>query len=187
MLSYTHPTPDTSVFILVDMQEKLLAPMDKSDTARIIARQKIMLNAARELQIPVIVTEQYPRGLGKTSHELFSLVQEGGPLIEKTSFSCFGELKFRKEIERRHFRSMILMGIETHVCIQQTSIDAMKRGFQVFLPVDTLNSRNSSDAAVSLDLMRRMDIYATSSESILFSLLQDASHPAFKKVVSLLK
>jgi nicotinamidase-related amidase len=186
MFSFAHPTADTSVLILVDMQERLLAAMDKSDTAQVIARQKVMLNAARELQIPVIVTEQYPKGLGKTIPELSALV-EGCPLIEKTSFSCFGELNFRKEIERRHFKSMVLMGIETHVCIQQTAIDALKRGFQVFLPVDAVKSRNASDSSVSLDLMARMDIYVSTSESILFSLLQDASHPAFKKVVALLK
>ncbi|HCE43069.1 MAG TPA: hydrolase [Lentisphaeria bacterium] len=186
MFSYNHPTPETSIFVLVDMQEKLLAAMDRADISRIISRQKIMLNAARELQIPVIVTEQYPKGLGRTTAELYTLV-EGCPLIEKTSFSCFGELVFRKEIERRHFKSMILMGIETHVCIQQTAIDAMKRGFQVFLPVDTLNSRNAVDASASLELMRHMDIYASTSESILFSLLQDASHPTFKKISTLLK
>jgi len=187
MFSYTHPSPETSVFVVVDMQEKLVAAMDGQEASRMISRQKIMLAAARELQIPVIVTEQYPKGLGRTVADMASLLHEGIPHIEKTSFSCFGEIAFRKEIERRHFKSLVLMGMETHVCIQQTAIDALSRGFQVFLPIDTVCSRNSLDSSISIDLMRQLDIYVTSSESLLFSLLRDASHPAFKKIVSLLK
>ncbi len=187
MLSYVHPGIDTTVLVLVDMQERLLAAMDKVIAEGIVSRQKILLGAARELQIPVIVTEQYPKGLGKTIAELSSLFQEGWPVVEKTSFSCFGELNFRKEIERRHFKSMVLMGIETHVCIQQTAIDAQNRGFQVFLPADGVCSRKIPDMSISLELMRSLGIYVTSSESVIFSLLKDAAHPSFKKVSSLLK
>lgn len=187
MFSFTHPASESTVFVLVDMQERLLGAMDKADASRIISRQKIMLNAARELQIPLIITEQYPKGLGRTVAELTSQVQEGTPLVEKTSFSCFGEVSFRKEIERRHFKSMVLMGIEAHVCIQQTALDGLARGFQVFLPADTVASRNSNDLSVSIELMRQLDVFVTSSESILFSILRDASHPSFKKISALLK
>ncbi|HBC85363.1 MAG TPA: hydrolase [Lentisphaeria bacterium] len=187
MFSYTHPAADTSVFVLVDMQEKLLAAMEQDTAARIVTRHKIMLGVAKELQIPVIITEQYPKGLGRTAPELSGLFREGWPLIEKTSFSCFGESNFRKEIERRHFKSMILMGIETHVCIQQTAIDALSRGFQVFLPADAVCSRNEKDMSLSLEFMRCLDIYVTSTESVIFSILRDASHPSFRKISALLK
>jgi isochorismate hydrolase len=168
------------------MQEKLLASMNPSDTEIIILRQKIMLNAAKELTVPVLITEQYSKGLGKTVSSL-SVLLENWPVFDKTSFSCFGDVNFRREIEKKPFKSLVLMGVETHVCIQQTAIDALDRGFQVFLIADAVNSKRQSDAAISIDFMRGLGVHVTSSESLIFSLLRDAAHPLFKKVVSLLK
>jgi nicotinamidase-related amidase len=185
--SFTCPTIENTAFLLIDMQEKLLAAMNPLDVDKILIRQKILLNTAKELNIPVIITEQYPKGLGKTVSGLSALFNEGWPVFEKTSFSCFGDVNFRREIERRPFRSLVLMGVETHVCIQQTAIDALAGGFQVFLIADAVNSRRPDDAAISIDFMRMMDVAVTSSESLIFSLLKDASHPSFKRVVSLLK
>ncbi|MFA6566715.1 MAG: isochorismatase family protein [Victivallales bacterium] len=187
MSSYTHPTIETTAFLLIDMQEKLLAAMNPLDTEKILVRQKIMLNAAKELDMPVIITEQYTKGLGKTVSGLSVLFKEEWPVFDKTSFSCFGDINFRREIERRPFKSLVLMGVETHVCIQQTAIDALARGFQVFLIADAVNSKRRDDAAISIDFMRGADVCVTSSESLIFSLLKDASHPSFKKVVSFLK
>ncbi len=187
MFSYTHPTIETISFLLIDMQEKLLAAMDPLDTEKILIRQKIMLNLAKELNIPVIVTEQYSKGLGKTVSDLAVLFKEEWAVLDKTSFSCFGDINFRREIERKPCKSLVLMGVETHVCIQQTAVDALARGFQVFLIADAVNSRRQDDAALAIDFMRGVNVHVTSSESLIFSLLKDADHPAFKKVVSLLK
>ena len=187
MFSYTHPTIETTAFLLIDMQEKLLAAMNPPDTEKILIRQKIMLNAAKEFNLPVIITEQYPKGLGKTVSGLSMLFREEWPVLDKTSFSCFGDIGFRREVERRPLKSLVLMGVETHVCIQQTAIDALARGFQVFLVSDAVNSRKQDDSQISIDFMRDMNVHVTSSESLIFSLLKDASHPLFKKVVSLLK
>ena len=187
MFPYTHPTIESTAFLLIDMQEKLLASMNPVDTEKILVRQKIMLNAAKELNMPVLITEQYSKGLGKTVSGLSGLFKEDWPVFDKTSFSCFGDVNFRREIERKPFKSLVLMGVEAHVCIQQTAIDALARGFQVFLIADAVNSKRQSDVAISIDFMRGLDIYVTSSESLIFSLLRDASHPLFKKVSSLLK
>lgn len=187
MPSYTHPTIETTAFLLIDMQEKLIASMSSLDAGKILVRQKIMLNAAKELNMPVIITEQYSKGLGKTVSELSVHFKEEWPIFDKTSFSCFGDIAFRGEIEKKTLRSLVLMGLETHVCIQQTAIDALARGFQVFLLADAVISKRQNDAEVSIDFMREMDVCVTSSESLIFSLLRDASHPSFKKVVSLLK
>ena len=187
MFPYTHPTLESTAFLLIDMQEKLLASMNPLDTEKILGRQKIMLNAAKELNMLVLITEQYSKGLGKTVSGLSELFKEDWPVFDKTSFSCFGDVNFRREIERKPFKSLVLMGVETHVCIQQTAIDALARGFQVFLIADAVNSKRQVDAVISIDFMRGLDIYVTSSESLIFSLLRDASHPLFKKVVSLLK
>lgn len=187
MAFHTEPEIETTAFILIDMQEKLLAAMEPHYILKILARQKIVLNAAKELNVPVIITEQYSKGLGKTLPELSMLFKEEWPIIDKTSFSCFGDVNFRRTIERRPLKSLVLMGVETHVCIQQTAIDAMARGFDVFLIADAVSSRRPEDAAISIELMRGMDVRITSSESLIFSLLRDATHPSFKKVVSLLK
>ena len=187
MFSYTHPTIETTSFLLIDMQDKLLAAMDHLDTEKILIRQKIMLNVAKELNIPTIVTEQYSKGLGKTVPALSVLFKEEWPVLDKKSFSCFGDINFRREIERKPCKSLVLMGVETHVCIQQTAIDALTRGFQVFLIADAVSSRRQNDAALAIDFMRGINVHVTSSESLIFSLLKDAVHPAFKKVVSFLK
>ncbi|MFA6291766.1 MAG: isochorismatase family protein [Victivallales bacterium] len=187
MSSFTLPAIETTVFLLIDMQEKLLAAMNPLDTEKILVRQKIMLNVASELNIPVMITEQYPRGLGKTVAGLSVFFKEEWPVFDKTSFSCFGDVNFRREIERRPVKSLVLMGVETHVCIQQTAIDALARGFRVFVVSDAVNSKRQDDAATSIDFMRGVDAHVTSSESLIFALLKDASHPSFKKIVSLLK
>ncbi|MEI6424371.1 MAG: isochorismatase family protein [Lentisphaerota bacterium] len=178
---------ESSVFLLIDMQEKLLAAMNPLDTGKILGRQRIMLEAAKELAVPVIITEQYSKGLGKTVSEIAAAFTDEWPVFDKTSFSCFGDVNFRREMEKRPFKSLFLMGVETHVCIQQTAIDALARGFQVFLIADAVNSRKQDDAVISIDFMRGMDVCVTTSESIIFSLLKDATHPSFKKLVSLLK
>ena len=152
MFSYTYPTTETTAFLLIDMQEKLLASMEQSTAEKIQVRQKIMLHAAKELNIPVIITEQYPKGLGKTVSGLSELFKEEWPVFDKTSFSCFGDVDFRMAIEKQHFKSLVLMGVETHVCIQQTAIDALARGFQVFVIADAVSSKRQSDAAISFDI-----------------------------------
>jgi len=187
MSSYAHPTSESSVFLLIDMQEKLLAAMNPLDTGNILCRQKIILAAAKELNIPVIITEQYPKGLGKTVSELSTAFTDEWPVFDKTSFSCFGDVNFRTEMGKRPIKSLFLMGVETHVCIQQTAVDALSRGFQVFLIADAVNSRKRNDAELAIDFMRGIDVSVTTSEAIIFSLLKDATHPSFKKVASLLK
>ncbi len=187
MSSFTLPTIETTVFLLIDMQDRLLAAMDPLVTEKILIRQKIMLNVASELNVPVIITEQYPKGLGKTVAGLSVFFKEGWPVFDKTSFSCFGDVNFRSEIERKPVKSLVLMGVETHVCIQQTATDALARGFQVFVVSDAVNSKRQDDAATSIDFMRGIDVRVTSSESLIFALLKDAAHPSFKKIVNLLK
>lgn len=187
MSSYFHPMVESSVFLLIDMQEKLLAAMNPLDTGKILSRQRIMLEAAKELAVPVIITEQYSKGLGKTVSGIATAFKDEWPVFDKTSFSCFGDLNFRREMEKMPFKSLFLMGVETHVCIQQTATDALARGFQVFLVADAVNSRKQDDAVLAIDFMRAMGVCVTTTESIIFSLLKDATHPSFKKVASLLK
>ena len=187
MHSYSYPSPDDTAFILIDMQEKLLASMNTAEAGKIIAWQKILLNTASELNIPVIVTEQYPNGLGRTIPELSGLFKTEWPIYDKTSFSCFGDVKFRMEILKRHIRTLVLIGVEAHVCVQQTAVDALEKGFQVIAIADAVNSRRQNDFSVSLDFMRSLGVHVMNSESLIFSLLRDSAHPSFRKISAWLK
>lgn len=179
------PEINTSCLVLIDVQERLAKAMQDIDAR--IEKQKIMLKAAAEIGFDVIVTEQYPRGLGSTIPELAELLPEQCPVIEKTSFSCCGEPAFMSELDRKKRKSVFIMGIESHVCVLQTVLDLMAEGFTVYVIADTVASRNNYDREIALDLMRQQGAVITTTESLLFMLMRNASHPAFKQVSKLIR
>ncbi len=183
----TPSIPDAAgtALILVDIQEKLLPAISSHED--IVRRQKILVGAAKNLPLHVIVTEQYPKGLGRTVPEISSLFDPAWPLIEKTSFSCFGEPAFRTLLKASPFKSLIVAGIETHVCIQQTVLDALDDGYRVFVPEDAVGSRKEPEKAAALRLLARRGAAVTSVESVLFMLMRDSRHPAFKAISALIK
>lgn len=172
-------------FILVDMQEKLQKAM--SNVSKCIENQKLLLKSAAILEIDSIVTEQYPRGLGNTVDELKCLLPENTRIIEKTSFSCMGESKFRTALKSKSRKTLIVCGIEAHVCVQQTVLDLLAEGYEVVIPADALTSRNIDNRQLALESMRQAGAFVTSSESIIFMLLRDAKHPNFREISKLIK
>lgn len=180
-------TPDltSTVIILIDVQERL-APAIKSIDS-LIPKQQIMLNAAKELGLDVIVTEQYPKGLGNTITDLNNLFDPKWSVIEKTTFSCFGEPKFCSELKKKSIGNVVLMGVETHVCVQQTAFDAIANNYNVFLLADTVASRNDYDRKVAMKYMQHYRVNITTVESFLLLLLRDASHPKFKAISKLIR
>ena len=179
------PDISSTVFVLIDMQEKFVPSIPSMPA--IIPRQKLLLNAARELGVRVLITEQYPRGLGSTIPEIKDLLAPGWPLIEKTSFSCFGSPEFRKVITQFPVKSVVLLGIEAHVCVFQTAIDALSRSCNVFVISDAIASRNDIDRDTALSLMKQNGASATTSEALLFMLLRDAAHPSFRTISKMLR
>jgi nicotinamidase-related amidase len=179
------PQIATSLLVLIDVQEKFAPAI--SDFEPMLERQALVLNAARELKISVVANEQYPKGLGHTMPVLTEVMPEGTPVIEKTSFSCFGSDSFRSELAKSAKKTLILMGIETHVCVQQTAFDALNAGYEVILLADATGSRKNSDKEMSFALMRQNRIMVTTVESFLFAIMGDATHPAFKAVSKLVK
>ncbi|OGV56326.1 MAG: hypothetical protein A2017_14540 [Lentisphaerae bacterium GWF2_44_16] len=179
------PDIGSTVFVLIDMQEKFVPAIPS--IATIIPRQKLLLNAARELGVRVAVTEQYPKGLGNTISELKDLLAPSWPLIEKTSFSCFGAPEFRKVIAQFPVKSIVLMGVETHVCVLQTALDALSRDCDVFIASDAVSSRNDIDRDAAFSLMKQNKINVTTSEALIFMLLRDASHPSFRAISKMLR
>jgi nicotinamidase-related amidase len=179
------PNVDETAVILVDVQEKFVPAI--TDFDQCLPRWKIMLQAAELLHLTVVITEQYPNGLGHTIPELKDLCHDDWPVMEKTSFSALGDCTVKNYLHDKSIKNLILIGIETHVCILQTAIDAMQEGYQVFIPYDTVASRSKPNRDNALELMRDAGVHITSTESILFMLMRDAKHPAFKEISRLIR
>ena len=179
------PVIQDPLLVTVDMQERLVPAMTGAE--ELVPRVKILLQGAAELKIPVIATEQYPKGLGPTLPEISELFPEGTVVPAKTSFSVFGEPEFRVALGRRRPRSLIFCGIETHVCVLQSVFDAIEQGFPVILAADAVSSRKGSDVALALEAARQAGAWVLSTESILFLLLKNSLHPSFKAVSKLIK
>ncbi len=177
--------PTNSCLIVIDMQEKILRVMSRA--SKYIEKQELLLKAAAILKMDSIVTEQYPAGLGQTIDELKCLLPEKTPVIEKTAFSCFEESKFRTALKAKSHKTIIVCGIEAHVCVQQTVFDLLAAGYKVVVAADALNSRNIEDYQLALESMRQAGALISSSEAIVFMLIRDAKHPDFREISKLVK
>jgi nicotinamidase-related amidase len=184
-MSILIPEVNSSCLIVVDMQEKLVKAMHLPE--RCIESHQLLLKAASLLNLDILVTEQYPKGLGHTIPELKELFSSKYPIIEKSAFSCFGEPEFKKALTAKKIKSLIITGIESHVCVQQTVLDALAEGYQVFVPADTLTSRNIDDYNLSLKLMRQAGAVVTSTESLIFMLTRTSKHAQFREISKLIK
>ena len=175
--------PATTALLVVDMQEKLLSAMH-SDT-RLIGVVGRMIDAARILELPIIVTEQYPAGLGHTHPDLLARLGNVQP-VSKTKFSaCIDDVVTAlRELNRPN---IIVAGIEAHVCVQQTVMDLLRLGFTPFVLGHGISSRRSSNRDFAIRLMRRAGAVMTSMEAVTFEMMGDARHPAFKEILGIIK
>lgn len=178
------PTPDTTALICVDIQERLVPAM--SDPTRLCRYATILMEAANILQLPLFTTEQYPQGLGSTLPELVKYL-DPARLWAKTSFSCFGVDAFADALSACGRPHVAIFGIETHVCVQSTALDALAKGYQVTLLADAVDSRADANRQLSLQLLRDAGAVVTSTEAFLFALVKDAKSQHFKAVSKLIK
>src|ERR671917_476402 len=182
-----HPNtldPKRTALVIVDMQEGFRAKI--SDFAEVSARIALVAHAAQLLGVPVIVTEQYPKGLGRTAAEVAAVLPEGFEPVEKTAFSSCGAQEFVARLEAAGARQVLLCGIEAHVCVNQTAHDLLARGYQVHLLADCVSSRTAQNRQAGLDKMLRSGALPSSTELALFELLRDARHEQFKAVQKLI-
>jgi len=175
-------SPETTAFLLCDIQEKFQPSIKCFDVVCDVAKR--MVKAAELLDIPVIATEQYPKGLG---HIVADIDTSGMKVFEKTLFS----MKTPEVMEyltsvRPNLKSVVIFGIEAHVCVQQTTLDFLEEGYDVHLTADGISSRTITDRAFAVDRMRQSGGFITTHESILFMLLKDAKHPKFRDVQKLI-
>ncbi len=173
-----------TALIVVDVQEKFRPVIFEMD--RVIDNTKKVIEGASILGIPIIVTEQYPKGLGKTVDDIKDSLGDFKP-IEKLSFSCFGDTKFIEELEKLNVTDIIILGIEAHVCITKTILDAIAKGYRVHLVTDAISSRSESNLKIAIERAKQSGAFLASSEMILFQLMDAAGTEEFKKISEIIR
>lgn len=168
---------DDSALVIVDIQERLAVVM--SEREKVIRNTLHLMEAAKLLQLPVIVTEQYPQGLGPTVSEIREALPSYEP-IEKLAFNCCGEPGFMKALESTGKKKIILCGMETHVCVLQTCIGSLREGYTVHAVSDAICSRSQENFETGIEFMRDAGAVITGTETVLFQLLERAGTEEFK-------
>ncbi|MFN0280228.1 MAG: isochorismatase family protein [Pyrinomonadaceae bacterium] len=176
---------DTAALVVVDIQEAFRQVIP--DFATIAKRASVAVRGFQILGVPVIVTEQYPKGLGRTADEIKQILPEDFEAFEKTVFSSCGAKHFVSRLEEFGSKQIVLCGLETHVCVNQTAHDLLERGFQVHVLCDCVTSRFEYNRLAGLAKMRRSGVIESSIEMALFELMLDAKHEKFKEIQSLIK
>ena len=176
-----------SLLLIVDMQHKLSAVMPEIDAQMVLDNCINLLHAADILKIPVLLTEQYPQGLGPTDSELSKHLPEQSRNFEKTGFSCCASKNFTQALADTRCSQIIVAGQECHVCVLQTTLELLHLGYQVFVVEDAVCSRQARHKHNALQRMQQQGAIISNHESVLFEWLKDASHPAFKAIARLVR
>ena len=176
----------TAAVVIVDLQEAFRDHIH--DFNRIVVRTAIVIETAKLLRIPVLATEQYPQRLGATVAEIKSVLPDDVVIGDKTAFSSCGCGPFMTQLKQlANVRQILLCGIETHVCMNQTAHDLLAAGYQVHVAFDCTSSRRPEDREVGLARMQQSGVIPSCSEMALFELMVDAKHEQFKAVQKLVK
>jgi nicotinamidase-related amidase len=174
-----------TVLVIVDLQEAFRHPIN--DFALVASRVSTVVRGFQILDLPIIITEQYPKGLGRTAEEvLFSLPPEF-EFIEKTAFSSCGADSFMEKLRACGASQVLLGGLETHICVNQTAHDLLSENFQVHLLTDCIASRFVQDKETALRKMESSGAILSNVEMALFELMRDARHEQFKEIQTLIK
>ncbi|MGE5258738.1 MAG: hydrolase [Hyphomicrobiales bacterium] len=177
-------SPHDTALLMVDIQEKLLRAMHGREELVLRARQ--LAQGSSVLGVPVLCTEQNPKGLGSTVPEITACLPGVRP-IAKFSFSCCASEEFMQALTRVGRRHVIMAGIETHVCVYQTATDLLAAGYNVEVAADACSSRTPENKQIGLEKCRRAGVAVTSVETALFELLKVAEGPLFKQILNIVK
>jgi len=175
---------DQSCLVIVDVQEKLAPVMD--DPRRVIAGCAILLRAAGLLGVPVLISEQYPKGLGPTMVDLRELAPEDA-YVEKTSFSVADSPEFMERLRNLDRKQVILAGLETHVCVLQSALSLKAQGWDIFVAADSCSSRKAESEVLAHERLRTAGVHLINREMALFEWLETSEHPEFRELQSLIR
>ena len=172
--------------IVVDMQEKLLPPIWEKE--RLVRNVQLLTHMARVLKIPALVTIQYAKGLGNTVPGIASLLPDSPP-IDKLTFSCFGTDVFCSLLKRLPGQrtTVLLCGMETHICVMQTALGALREGYLAHVASDAVSSRTELNWRIGLDRMCAAGAILSSTEMMIYELLRSSGAPAFRELLPYLK
>ena len=174
-----------NVFLsVIDVQEKLIGSI--FNKYAIINNIVKLIKICKKLNLPIILSEQYPKGIGKTIPKLTNEL-ENFTYIEKTKFSCFSEKDYKLEVLKNKKKQALLCGIETHICVLQTAIELKEGGYDVFIIADSIGSRKKVDHELGLNFFRNNKLNLLSLEMLIFCLLKDSKHENFKELSKLIK
>jgi nicotinamidase-related amidase len=171
--------------LVVDVQDRLTPAMPPETLARVVKYARALVEAGKTLGLPVLATEQYPKGLGRTVPELRELLPSAP--LEKVHFSCGADPAFAAALEATGRRQVIVAGMETHVCVFQTVRDLVAAGYEVHVCADAVSSRTEEHRRTGLELCRAAGATITTAETAIFDLLGRAGTDEFRKVAPLVK
>jgi len=173
-----------TVLVVIDVQSKLLPVI--YDYPALVENIKRIIKCTQILGIPIVLTEQYPRGLGSTVEEIKETLSEYHP-IEKVSFSCCEEENFINRIKQLNRKQILVCGIEAHICVYQTCMDLVSEEYEVHLLIDAISSRKRDNRNLTIEKLNGMGVQITSVEMALFEILKDATSDEFKRISRIVK
>jgi nicotinamidase-related amidase len=181
-------SPEDTLLVVVDIQERLASAMPAEPFARLVSNTGILLETARILGVPIMASEQYSKGLGPTVAPLASKLAELGVTpVEKLHFDACGEAKFALALSALAPRSVVVVGMEAHVCVFQTARELVQRGYATYVVADAVTSRREENRRIGLSLCERAGAVVTATETVAFDLLERAGSDAFKAVSKLVR
>ena len=176
---------EDSVLVVVDVQPTFLDPV--WEKSRVLERSKFLIECANLLEVPIIATEQYPDRMGRTDPKLLAALDNRQSTIAKMSFSCWGEREFVRALERHKRAQVVMVGIETHICVTQSAHDLMDEDIDVIVCADAVSARSEMMHDTGLRRMADEGAAIAHTESVVYEWMQTAEHPAFKEVLKLVK
>jgi len=175
---------DKTALLIIDIQERIIRVINEYET--VVENTIKLIKGFKALGIPIYYTEQYPKGLGPTAESIQNEL-EGNDAIQKLSFSCSGASDLFSELKKNGISQVVVCGVESHVCVQQTVLDLIANDFQVNLAADAVSSRRVKDYEISLSRMRQHGADVTTAEAILFELLIVCGTDVFKQISKIVK
>lgn len=177
------PQREHTALLVIDVQERLMPVIYESE--KIFANVNKLLRGAEILSLETIITEQYPKGLGNTCKEV--QLPENPNIIEKVCFSCMLSEPVNEQLKLTNIKDIIVCGVESHICVLKTTLDALKAGYNVHVVADAVSSRTAENKQLALERMRQSGAFIASTEMILFMLLEQAGTDDFKAISKLIK
>ena len=179
---------DSSLLFIVDVQERLAAAMLAEAMDRLVSNALLLVEAAAVLKVPIVVSEQYPKGLGPTVPRLAARLKELGVApIDKVSFDASSEPRIARALADSHARAIVVLGMETHICVMQTARELVRRGHITHVVADACVSRREENRAIGLRLCERAGAFVTSAETVAFDWVERAGTDAFRTVSKLVR